>query len=39
LGDVLLATGEQAEAARQFIAGLVVVKIDDYRKVTERKLA
>jgi tetratricopeptide (TPR) repeat protein len=39
LGDVLLATGEQAEAAKQFEAALAVVKIDGYRIATEKKLA
>lgn len=39
LGDVFLATGEHAEAAKQFEAALAVVKIDGYRKATENKLA
>ena len=39
LGDVFLATDEQAEAAKQFEAALSVVKIDGYRKATEKKLA
>jgi len=39
LGDVFLATGEPAEAVKQFESALTVVKIDGYRKDTEKQLA
>ena len=39
LGDVFLAAGEPAQAIPQFEAALAVVKIDGYRKDTEKQLA
>jgi tetratricopeptide (TPR) repeat protein len=39
LGDVFLAAGEPAEAVKQLEAALAVVKIDGYRKDTEKQLA